>query len=176
MVMRYISNKNGFTLIEMMCIVVIIGIIATVSFPKFETTIHRLQVRNTARHMVSTMRLARSNAISQKQQVGVHFSDEGTTMTMFVNTQNPTSYGFEPGDSVISIDTLPRNFSSVYTEIYDPENPCSGSVIVYMPNGTASTTTNLYFLAYSEKDDVDWGTIEVLAATGRTRLASIESS
>ena len=176
MVMKYISNKNGFTLIEMMCIMVIIGIIATISFPKFETTIHRLQVRNTARHMVSTMRLARSNAISQKQQVGVHFDNEGTTMTMFVNTQNPTLYGFEAGDSVISIDTLPRNFSSVYTEIYDPENPGNGSVIVYMPNGTASITTNLYFLAYSEKDDVDWGTIEVLAATGRTRLASIESS
>lgn len=164
--MKALVSRKGITLIELMIIVVIIGIVAAMAVPRFGRTISRLKFRNAARHMVSKLRLARSTAITNKGQFGVYFDAEGTTMTLFLDSHNPGSLLYETGDSVLSIDTLPDEFMYVGTDF----GPTS---VVYRPNGSASSTGNIYFLSYDGQDIVHWGSIDILAATGRTKMGQL---
>lgn len=166
----YLKSRRGITLIEMMAIVVIIGIVSSLAFPKFAATMNRLEVRTAARHMVSKMRLARSSAIAQKQQFGVTFDESGETMTFFLDNQNPSAFTFDVGDSIISVDTLPEDFVYIGASF-----PSGIPTIIYRPNGSASSSGEVYFLAYNQYEDIHVGSIDVLASTGRTKLVSVES-
>ncbi|MCP4568570.1 MAG: prepilin-type N-terminal cleavage/methylation domain-containing protein [FCB group bacterium] len=171
MVKQVFLNRRGFTLIEMMTIVVIIGIVSAMAFPKFGAAMHRLEFRNAGRHMVSKLRLARSTAISQKQQYGVSFDDQGTTMTLFLDTNNPSMFLFDGGDSVVSVDTLPADFSWVWAELgnYIP-------TVIFKPNGAAHSAAprRIRFLSINPDDYIHFGTIELTPATGRTKLTSLD--
>ena len=170
MAMQVFSNRRGFTLIEMMTIVVIIGVVAALAFPKFAATMHRLEFRNAGRHIVSKMRLARSTAISQKQQYGVHIDDEGIAMTVFLDSSNPSMFVFDGGDSVISVDSLPADFAWVWAEMGN-----GIPTVIFKPNGAAHSAAprRIRFLSINPEDYVQFGTIELSPATGRTKLASL---
>ena len=171
--MKKLFGSKGFTLIELMIIVIIIGVTASIAYPNFDKAVHRLKIRNSARHMVSIMRLARSYAITNKADVGVHFDEEGTAMTLFVNTSNPDYDNLDAGDSVLTVDSLPGEFAYIYGSSTDGSS--SGSSIVYKPNGSASSSIYFHFLAVSNDEDITWGLIDVLGATGRTKLSYFRS-
>jgi Tfp pilus assembly protein FimT len=149
-----------------MIIVVIIGIVAAMAAPKFSKTVNQLKFRTTARNMVSKLRLARSNAITHKQPFGVHVDNTEMIMTMFLDTQNPSLHQFDVGDSVLSADTLDDGFIYLDTDFGTP-------AIVYRPNGSATYTGNIWFMAYTFNDDVNIGHIQVLASTGRTKMGTL---
>jgi Tfp pilus assembly protein FimT len=164
--MKALKNRKGITLVELMVIVVIIGIIAAMAVPRFSTAISRLQFRNSARNIVSKMRLARSNAISNKQPFGVSVDPDTRTLTLFMDNQNPSMNLYENGDSVLSVDTLPSDFVYLATDF-------GSSAIIYRPNGSASNTGNVWFVSYTEGDAVNVGSVEILAATGRTKMGQL---
>ncbi|MCK5126589.1 MAG: GspH/FimT family pseudopilin [candidate division Zixibacteria bacterium] len=164
--MKNPKNCRGITLIELMVIVTIIGIVSTMAFPQFTTTINRLKFKGAARDVVSTMRLARSNAITHKQPVGVHFDGDLLTMTMFVDIVNPTNGAFESGDSVLTVDSLSDSFAAISTSF-------GATSVVYRPNGTATATGTVNMVNYVDNDGINIGTIEVLASTGRTKVGGL---
>jgi Tfp pilus assembly protein FimT len=160
------KNKRGITLVELMVIVIIIGVVAAMAVPRFGTALNRLKFRTAARNMVSQLRLARSNAITHKQPFGVCVNQDDMTLTMFLDTQSPSLSSYEVGDSIVSVDTLPPGFVYLNTDF-------GNQAIVYRPNGSASNTGNIWFLSYTEDDDVNVGSIEILASTGRTKLGPL---
>jgi MSHA pilin protein MshC len=160
------NTRRGITLVELMSIVVIIGVVSAMAIPRFGRTINRLRFRNSARQMVSNLRLARSNAITHKQQVGVNFDPNGETMTLFVDTHNPGSFTYETGDSVLAVDSLAREFEWIFSSF-------GNSSVFYRPNGSASATGQIYFLSYNNEDFINWGYIDILASTGRTKLGDL---
>jgi type IV fimbrial biogenesis protein FimT len=164
--MKLMRNKRGITLIELMTCVTIIGIVTMMAIPQFGSTINRLKFRTSARNILSKMRLARSTAITNKQQVGVAFDGDVRTLTIFVDTQNPSGFQFETGDSVLSVDTLPNDFAYIYPEF-------GANAVVYLPNGSASATGLVQFVAYNGGEYVNYGTVDVLASTGRTKLGEL---
>ena len=103
---RFRSNC-GITLIEMMITVVIIGVVTGMAVPRFQAAWEKLRIRGADRDAVSTLRLARSMAITGKDPYGVYFDGNALTITLFKDIVNPSSSVFESGDSVIRIDTFP---------------------------------------------------------------------
>jgi len=164
--MKLVRNKRGVTLVELMTMVTIIGVVTMLAIPQFGSTLNRLKFRTSARNILSTLRLARSTAITNKQPVGVAFDGDTKTMTLFMDIQNPAAFQFETGDSVLSVDSLPSDFAYIYPEF-------GGNAVVYRPNGSASATGNIQFVAYCAGDYVNYGTIDVLASTGRTKLGDL---
>lgn len=164
--MKVMKNRRGVTLVELMTIVVIIGIVTAAAIPQFGNTMNRLKFRTSARNILSKLRLARSTAISNKQQFGVAFDSGQRTLTLFLDTQNPESFQFETGDSAISVDTLPDDFAYIYPVF-------GGNAVVYRPNGSASASGTVQFVAYTGGEYVNYGTIDVLASTGRTKLGEL---
>ena len=68
------SNRaKGFTLIELMLVVVIVGMIYAVVFVALDHVLTRYRLRGSARDVLATMQLARSQAISQQRPFRVTF-------------------------------------------------------------------------------------------------------
>ena len=67
------SNRNGFTLIEIMIAVLIAGIIAGISVISFSSYQPSLELSGVSRDMINNLRYAQQLAISQQINYGVHF-------------------------------------------------------------------------------------------------------
>ncbi|MFH1337149.1 MAG: GspH/FimT family pseudopilin [Candidatus Zixiibacteriota bacterium] len=156
------QNDKGFTMLEMMIIVVVIGIIATLSLPGFGKVMDRLKLKTAGRDVVSAMRFARSAAVSQKDQFGVYFDQSARTFLIFKDIANQSSFTYDVGaDSVIQIKNLPRNVNFGYTSI-------PGPAIIFKPNGSAYTSGQVYMSSYGQYEG--YLTVDVLGSTGRVKL------
>lgn len=151
-------------MIEIMIAVVIVGIVSAMAVPRFQKAYERMKFRTENREIVSTMRLARSKAITEKQNFGVSFDNSSGTITLF--RKNPTSTNltqFESTDSTIQIDTLSNGFNNITTDI-------TNNTLTFQPNGSAvfSGSGNIVTLA-STPDIIGIYHINVLASTGRVK-------
>jgi len=73
------KSQHGITLIELLSTVVIISIVSAMAVPRFQVAIERVKFRSANRDIVSTMRLARSLAVSDKHQYGVYFDGDAAS-------------------------------------------------------------------------------------------------
>ena len=158
---RIRSNKLGFTLIEVMIVTVIVGVVAALAVPGFQNAYDRQTFRSGYQDMLSTLKKARSTAISTKQPHGVYFDPEAMSVTLFSNTSDPATNAYDGGDSVLSVDTLPEVFRYLYADV---EN----SAIVFRSNGSAQLTGYCSIsLAGESSRMMAYFSTSVLAATGR---------
>lgn len=156
-------STGGVTLIEILTTVVIIGIVASMAVPRFETAWRRIKIRGADRNIVSTIRLARSMAITDKYLYGVYFDGNQQTMTLFKDIVNGGSNLFEAGDSVIRVDSLPCEFVYLGTDMSD-------DVLVFRANGSAGFTGGGNIFAVADAVSVvAILTHNVLASTGRVQ-------
>jgi len=146
---------------EIMIVSVIIGIVAAMAVPRFQIAYDRIKFRSEHRDITSSIRLARSFAISDKDQYGLHFDGNQRVITLFRDVVNPGAMTYETGDSVLRVDTLPAEFVYLGTD-------CDNDILIFQPNGSALFTGggNVYTVAVSEKV-VAIQSNNVLASTGR---------
>lgn len=158
---RRLNQDHGFSLIELMTTIVIVGIVAGMAVPRFGRVYDRLKMRTVVRHINSELRLARSMAITDKDQYGLYFNTGSRTITLFRDQMNPTNYIFEAGDSVIHIDTMPPEFLWVWSD-------CGNQVLTFKANGSAGFTGggNVWALGLTQ-NAVCISQSNVLASTGR---------
>ncbi len=164
--MSRLRSKRGITLIELMATAVIIGIVAALAVPRFHMAFERIQFRSTNRELVSMVRLARSKALTDKDQYGVFVNPDDMQIVLFKDIVDPAGFAYDDGDSVIKIDTLPGEFSYVGTD-------CGENSIVFVPNGSARFVGggNIYTMA-STPSMVGISTHNILASTGRIQSDS----
>jgi type II secretion system protein H len=155
------ADESGFTMIEMLITAVIIGFVAALAVPNFQSAYDRHSFRSGHQELVSMLKEARSYAISTKEPYGVHFDQNSMIVTLFHNRSNPASTAFDDADSALAVDTLPYEFQYLYT---DAEN----SAIVFRPNGSAQLVGygNIY-LAGETDDMMAYFSTNILASTGR---------
>jgi type II secretion system protein H len=70
-------GRGGFSLIELMVVVVLIGIMAATIIPEMQGTYEDSLLRSTSRELVSLMNLASSRAVSRNELLRVRL-DQGT--------------------------------------------------------------------------------------------------
>ena len=148
---------------ELMASVVIIGIVAAAAVPRLDEAFERIRFRGANQDVVSSLRLASSAAITDKEQFGVHFNPSSRVVTLFRDIVAPTSFQFNTGDSVVKVDTLPSEVNFLGTDLV-------GNCIVFRPNGSAQFTGggNVVLLATTE-NMVGISSHNVLASTGRVQ-------
>lgn len=133
------ASSAGLTLVELLAVLAIIGVIAAMAAPRLWITIQQLKFSSETRHIVSTLRFARSLAVAENAQFGVYFngtynnSGQGNALkyTLFKDIKDLDEFEFnESGDSVIRIDTLTPGVTHMFTDLAD-------EVIIFTPVGGA---------------------------------------
>lgn len=69
-------RQQGFTMLELLTVIVLIGVLAALSPPLFSSGVTAAEHRAAARSIAQTLRLARSEAIANRTDVGVEFNLE----------------------------------------------------------------------------------------------------
>ena len=164
MLSKRIKSKKGMTIMELMITVAIIGIVAAMAVPRFSIAYERIKFRAANREITSKIRLARSFAVSTKEQHGVYFDPTSLSYTLFKDLINTGAMQYDVGDSIISLDTLPPVFTSLETD--DANNS-----IVFRSNGSTAGTVNVFSLAMTP-DIIGMHQHTILAATGRIETLS----
>ncbi len=162
---RYLLRSyKGMTLIELMATAVIIGIIASMAVPRFSYAFERLRFRKKNRDIVSTVKLARSMAITNKSQYGVYINGNDKQIILFKDIVNPASFTYDSGDSLIKTETLPAIFNYLGSDF-------TNNTIVFKPNGSANVGGSITTMA-DVSETVAIGTHSILASTGRIQSQS----
>jgi Tfp pilus assembly protein FimT len=162
--MKTKKNNKGITILELMITVVILGITITLAFPQFERTMDKLRLKNAGRDLTSSLRLARSDAVSRRQQFGVYFDSYSRRYILFKDLANLTAFTYDAGsDSDMVTTPLPSRVNFGSTSF-------PSSVVIFKPDGSASNSGSIGL--YSSEGTYGTFTVDVLSSTGRVKLIS----
>jgi general secretion pathway protein H len=98
--MKARSRREGFSLIELIIVLVILSVITALVAPRLTQSLSRMNVESTARRVASALRLARSLAVTEKIPYLAEFDMDADTLSVFSYQRTP-----EEEDSPESEDT-----------------------------------------------------------------------
>lgn len=123
---RQSSIPNGFTLIEVMLVVVIILIVAGIAVPKFKGSFKSTQMTDATRSAVRIARYARSMSILKQEACVLRFETNRMVLVCGTNSASPEASRKIPDDVII------RSFENL-----SDESPASreGRTVKFYPAG-----------------------------------------
>ena len=142
-------RASGYSLLEMMTVVAIILVMASVTFLSMIPLLKQQRVTNAYNTTMSAMRLARDNAVSQRTSYSVTFAKTATSGTI---TVAPTlSTGFQ-GQGTTTVYKLPTDVSfdaeSQLSSVSPPDGYGSGVTAIdfgYTASGTGSGGATVFY-------------------------------
>jgi len=158
-----LKNNFGFTMMEIMIAVVLVGILSSMAAPRFLDFIQRAKGRADAATNVSYLRAARSQAISTGVPTGVRFDTANKQIIVFSDLDANSIYS-----AVVDSVTLPPLELKGDTNILNCN--FSNDVVIFNTDGTADATGQVEFSIAA--DTTRTFIVDVLASTGKVKLTS----
>lgn len=119
-------KQEGKSLMELIVVVAIIGMVATMALPSYSVLNSRTQVRCTTEEIASELRLARQLAMTSRDRVRIIVDREQQALTtQFVNSAT-THHMYHYGGKGIVI-----------------EEPSAGPEILFHPSGRSASATTI---------------------------------
>lgn len=94
------SREHGFTLLELMATITVLGVLLAMAIPSFQEMIERNKVTSAANNLLSSILLARSEAIKREQTISVAKGSTWKKWRLFVDTNGNKS--LDNGEEVIA--------------------------------------------------------------------------
>ena len=156
---------RGFTLVELMVTLAVLAIVMGIAVPSFQEFVKRNQLASAANNLVSSLALARSEAVKRATRVTVASDDWAGGWQVFVDTGTV-------GDSTDADDTVLRVYqpTSNAAPAVTPGDNFSG-YISYLPSGVSEGNGGLGNGDFEVCKDGDSRVISI-SNTGRVSTAA----
>jgi len=147
-------NDAGFTLIELMIVLVIVAIFLMIAAPSFYTTIKGNRLRTEADRLVTSLNLARSEAVKRNIDVVLCASSDGATCTGTLGQGWLIFADLNQDEALDNTDIIVKVYEAVqsgYTISQTDGSAYPATNIVYYPNGSSNSPQALQ-LCPTDKD------------------------
>jgi len=164
------AEQAGFTLIELMIVIAIVAIFVVVGVPNFQNLIKDNRLSTQANSLVSSLQLARSEALKLRTPVSVCRSTNGTSCA---GTQGPWDSGwlvFVDSGTTGTVDTGDTIIKTVGQ--LGAGNTLRGDALVnhaisYQPTGLQNSGASNFRLCDGKDQDIAKARQISISATGR---------
>ena len=175
------KTEYGFTLTEMMIVIIIGGVLTAIAIPAFMSWAPKYRVNGAARQVFSEMMAARAKAISEGNDYVISFNVSNNTFTIHDNDDNDNPPVQDNGETVRTID-IPANYPGIaygYIDANSPEgDPISSPVtftgspprVTFERSGLANKNGAVYLKPADESSRRDRQRCVTVLRTGRVRL------
>jgi type IV fimbrial biogenesis protein FimT len=119
-------REQGWSLTELLIVLAIMGILAALAWPNYQTTAARVQARSAASEIASELRLARQLAMARREPLRVIFDREGRTISLRCAGAEAILHVYHYADKGVVVD-----------------EPTAGPELFFYPSGRAATPTTI---------------------------------
>lgn len=98
-----IKNENGFTLIEIIMVVIIIGIMAAIAAPNFISWLSNMRLKAAARDLYGAAMKAKGEAVKRNKNCALTFNQQvgATTFVYIVYEDADTDFQYDAGEDIL---------------------------------------------------------------------------
>jgi prepilin-type N-terminal cleavage/methylation domain-containing protein len=158
------KTENGFTFVEIIIAVGILGLITALSVRPMKSYLRRLEFQNSSQNLKHMVQMAQSKAMANPNvHIGVYFNRATTPnrVMLFQDLANPSTYNYDGNvDPAYLAPAILKKGTSILLVTGYPDE------IVFRGDGSAWKSMKVVLTNGTLKD-----TLDVLASTGRVRVA-----
>ncbi len=163
--------SKGFTMVELIIVVVIIGILATIGFPSFQSFIANQQLTTTANNLQAFIQVARSESVKKSEYVVICPSADQTSCASS-SSWTPSWIMFEDLDKNGDLDTDDK-ILKVENSIASTIGVTRTGKLVFTSVGTISGGSTSFSLSNNLTSDVRYLCLEL---SGKSTVSKVACS
>jgi type IV fimbrial biogenesis protein FimT len=126
MLRKFQRQEQGWSLTELLIVLTIMGIIAAMAGPGYQTAVARVQARSVTAEIASELRLARQLAMARRERFRIIFDQTACTITLQRADAEDILHVYQYADKRVVV-----------------EEPTAGPEILFYPSGRAATPTTI---------------------------------
>ena len=151
------ERNKGFTLMEMMIVIAVIGIVAAIAIPNFMSMLPGMGLNGAARQVMGDLMSARMKAVKENNNFRVHYLSNYTYQIIDDDDNSGSANG---GEWTVTKD-IRDNYPDGVRFYHSTNN------VIFYPRGNASPAT-----LYLETSDGSEKKAVIVNITGRTKITS----
>ncbi|MBT3183534.1 MAG: prepilin-type N-terminal cleavage/methylation domain-containing protein [Nitrospina sp.] len=161
---RTIQGKpNGFTLLEMVLVLLLMGLFAGLTLPFVVSTLDRIKLQSEVRQISSAIQFTRSEAISRKTLFTFNVDIEKNQYWLAIPKQEEVTQS-KPIDETVQVIDYQRADETLTEGTFE---------ILFYPRGNSSGGT-IRFKSTDDKDEENIYAVTIDPITGKPRISQLE--
>lgn len=156
-------EPNGFTLIELVLVLVLMGLIAGLTLPFVASTLDRIKLQSEVRQIASALQFARSEAISKKTLFTFNIDIDNNQYWLAIPKQEEATQS-KPIDETVRILDYQRADETLTEGAF---------MILFYPQGNSSGGT-LRFKSIHDKDEENIYAVTIDPITGKPKIKQLQ--
>lgn len=161
-------KQSGFTLMELLVTISIIGVVTSMAYPTFQETMRKSRIESATTNLLNAMAIARSEAVKTNMPVTFCQSVSATACSHYPDWNK--GWVVLRGGTVVAASAEASEKVVIKSKI--------GSVykndFVYNPDGRSSSTTPQVFSIYSQGLPEEGAKEIIIDPTGRPRVSRVD--
>ena len=119
-------REQGWSLTELLTVLAIMGVLAVLAWPSYQTIAARVQARSATSEIASELRLARQLAMARRERLRVIFDREGRTISLRCADAEDFLHVYHYADKGVVV-----------------EESTAGPELLFYPSGRSATPTTI---------------------------------